>query len=422
MNSNLYIKRNIISIDLKSFYASVECLERGLDPFTTPLVVCEPKRNGAITLAVTPFLKDLGVSSRGRVYDLPKDINIIKAKPRMSLYIKKSKEVISIYLDFVSREDIHVYSIDEVFLDVTDYLKLYNMTDYELACSIIKRVKELTGLTTTAGIGPNILLAKVAMDIEAKHIKSNIAKWDYSDVKSKLWNVSPLSNMWGIGSKLEFKLNKLGLFKIGDIAKYDKNILKEKFGIIGEELWYHSNGIDTSLIKEINSYIPMNNSISNSQILYKDYNKYNIKIIIKEMVSNLVKRLRFNNKQTSLIGFGISYSKEIGGGFNHSVKLDTGTYNELDILNICNYIFDNYYVDSMPIRRVSIYLGKLSNNDSYQLNIFNTYEDEVLNNKLRSTIDIINSKYGPNTLLSASSLLEDSTIKERNNKIGGHNA
>lgn len=266
------------------------------------------------------------------------------------------------------------------------------------------------------------MLAKVAMDIEAKHIKSNIAKWDYSDVKSKLWNVSPLSNMWGIGSKLEFKLNKLGLFKIGDIAKYDKNILKEKFGIIGEELWYHSNGIDTSLIKEINSYIPMNNSISNSQILYKDYNKYNIKIIIKEMVSNLVKRLRFNNKQTSLIGFGVSYSKEIGGGFHHSVKLDTGTYNELDILNICNYIFDNYYVDSMPIRRVSIYLGKLSNNDSYQLNIFNTYEDEVLNNKLRSTIDIINSKYGPNTLLSASSLLEDSTIKERNNKIGGHNA
>lgn len=422
MNDNLFLKRNIIAIDLKSFYASVECVERGLDPFRAALVVCDPKRNGAITLAVSPYLKKLGVASRERVYNLPKDIDIIKAKPRMNLYINKSKEVINIYLDFIAPEDIFVYSIDEVFIDVTNYLKLYNMTDYEIASMIIKRIKEKTGLTTTAGIGPNILLAKVAMDIEAKHVKSNIAKWDYDDVKTKLWNISPLSNMWGIGSRLEKRLNLLGLHKIGDIARYDRNLLKEKFGIIGEELWYHSNGIDTSLISELNNYVPKESSISNSQILYKDYNKYNIKIIIEEMVEVLIKRLRMANKQTGLVGFGVGYSRDMGGGFYHSVKLDNYISNKMDILNICYYIFDNYYEDNMPIRRINISLGKLSDNNCYQLNIFNTYKEEELNNKLNNTIDMINNKYGSNALLNASSLLDDSTIKDRNRKIGGHNA
>ena len=212
MKNNLYIKRNIIAIDLKSFFASCECIERNLDPFTTPLVVCDPTRNGAITLAVTPFMRNLGVPSRGRAYYLPKNIYIIKAPPRMSLYVKKSREVLSIYLEFVSKEDMHVYSIDEVFLDVTDYLHMYNMTDYELANKIMKRIKEKTGLTTTAGIGPNILLAKIAMDIEAKHVPNNIAKWTYEDIPNKLWSITPLSKMWSIGPRMEANLNKLGLY------------------------------------------------------------------------------------------------------------------------------------------------------------------------------------------------------------------
>lgn len=422
MNDNLLLKRNIIAIDLKSFYASVECIDRGVDPFTTALVVCDPKRNGAITLAVSPYLKGLGVESRERVYNLPKDIDIIKARPRMNLYISKSKEVINVYLDFIAPEDIYVYSIDEVFLDVTNYLKLYNMTDYELANTIIKRVKEKTGLTTTAGIGPNLLLAKVAMDIEAKHVKGNIAKWDYDDVRDKLWNIAPLSKMWGIGSRLEKRLNLLGLYKVGDIARCDKNLLKEKFGVIGEELWYHSNGIDTSLISELNNYVPKESSISNSQILYKDYNSYNIRIIIREMVDVLVKRLRMGNKQTGLIGFGIGYSRDVGGGFYHSVKLDNFVSDKMDILNICNYIFDNYYGDNMPIRRISISLGNLCDNSSYQISIFSDFNDEKLNKKLNDTIDIINRKYGANAVLNASSLLDDSTIRDRNRKIGGHNA
>ena len=195
---NLYIKRNIMCIDLKSFFASCECIERGLDPFKVPLVVANDKQgNGAITLAITPYLKKQGIASRTRLYDIPNNIKYTIVPPRMKLYIKKSKEVVNIYLDYVSQEDLHIYSIDECFLDVTDYLKLYKKTDYELAEEILKTIYEKTGLTATCGIGPNMLLAKVAMDVEAKKYKNGIAKWTYEDIPTKLWPITPLSKMCG---------------------------------------------------------------------------------------------------------------------------------------------------------------------------------------------------------------------------------
>lgn len=422
---NMYPQNNIIAIDLKSFFASCECIERGLDPFTTPLVVCDPNRNGAITLAVTPYLKKFGVPGRCRVYELakyniPKHIKIIKAPPRMSLYIKKSKEVLSIYLEFVAKEDMHVYSIDEVFLDVTNYLKMYKMSDERLAETIIKRIKDKTGLTTTAGIGPNLLLAKVAMDIEAKHVPSNIAKWSYEDVPTKLWPITPLSKMWGIGYRMERNLNKLGLFSIGDIARYDKNKLKEKFGVIGEELWYHAQAIDLSKISDFNN-LSKDKSISHSQVLFKDYNGENIQIIIREMIDVLTKRLRENNKQTSCIGLGIGYSKNTPGGFYHMQKIVTGTTSEKVIYDICVNIFDKYYED-LPIRKVSITLGKLSDDTGVQLNLFESFDDIKREKSGNTAIDEIKKKYGNNSILKASSLLADSTIKDRNGKIGGHNA
>lgn len=413
-------KREIIAIDLKSFFASCECIERGLNPFKVPLVVCDPTRNGAITLAVSPYLKNLGVKGRCRVYELPKNIKIIKAPPRMSLYIRKSKEVLSIYLEFVSSEDMHVYSIDEVFLDVTDYLKLYKMTTLELAQTILKRIETKTGLTATAGIGPNLLLAKVAMDIEAKHVKDNIAIWTYDDVKTKLWNITPLSKMWGIGSRLEKRLNKLGLYKIGDIANYDKNKLRDKFGIIGEELWNHANGIDLAKINDFN-YIPKDKSISHSQVLFKDYDENNIMLIIKEMITVLSKRLRDSKKHTSLIGLGIGYSRSVGGGFYHMQKLDTATDDEEFIYRICENIFDKYY-EYLPIRKVSLCFGKLSNNVGIQLNLFENNEETTKKIEENAAIDEIKNKYGANSILKASSLLEYSTAKTRNQKIGGHDA
>lgn len=418
---NLYIKQNIICIDLKSFFASVECVERKLDPYTTPLVVCNPEQKGAITLAVTPYLKRFNVKGRTRVYDLPKNIDIIKVPPRMKLYQEKSKEVISIYMDFVSKEDIHVYSIDEAFLDVTNYLHLYQKSDYELANEILTTIYQKTGLQATAGIGPNLLLAKVSMDIEAKHNKDNIAKWTYDDVEAKLWKITPLSKMWGIGSRMEHHLNCLGLRTIGDIARYDKNKLKSKFGILGEELWFHANGIDLSKINELNNQVIKEKSFSHSQILFKDYYDYNIHLIIYEMVEVLTRRLRAHKSLTGLVSFGIGYSKDINGGFYHSLKLDNLTDDENTIYRTCMYIFNRYY-ENFPIRKVSISLGKLRDNDALQINLFESFEEIKTHNDFNKAIDEIKNRFGPNVLLKASSLLSDSTIKERNNKIGGHHA
>lgn len=412
-------ERNILCIDLKSFFASCECIERGLDPFTTPLVVADKTRGeGAITLAVTPFLKNKGVPSRGRIFEISKNIKYITAQPRMSLYLKKSKEVINIFLDFISSEDMHVYSIDESFLDVTDYLKLYKTDDITLAKKIMKKITDKTGLTSTCGIGPNLLLAKIALDIESKHSKNFIAKWTYNDVKTKLWNIEPLTEMWGIGPRTAKKLNNLGIKKVGDINKYPITFYKKRFGIIGEELYLHANGIDTSNIKK-EKLENKEKSYSISQILYKDYTIYNTPLIIKEMSTTLAKRLRDNKKVGNTINFGIRYSKNIGKGFHHSRKLPQPTDDEKKIYEVCKNIFDNY-IDDLPIRKVSISISKLEDNNFYQLNLFEKENEYEENNKILQCIDTITDKFGNNSLLKASNLLSDSTIINRNNKIAGH--
>ena len=411
-------ERNILCIDLKSFFASVECVERNLDPFTTPLIVADPSRKGgAITLAVTPYMKTLGVPSRGRVFEIPKNIKYITAPPRMSLYVKKSKEVINCFLDFISKEDMHVYSIDEAFLDVTDYLKLYKMDDVTLAKTIMARIKEKTGLTSTCGIGPNLLLAKVALDIESKHSPDFIAKWTYEDVKTKLWNITPLDEMWGIGSKTMKKLNDLGIYKVGDINKYSKDFYKKRFGVLGEELYLHANGIDNSNIKD-DKYEIKNKSYGLSQILYKDYTPEEAILIIKEMCETICKRLRNNKKVCGVVGFGIGYSRSVGGGFYHSKKLSESTDNENVIFSVCKSIYDSY-IEEEPIRKVSISLGKITDNNYVQLNLFE--EDNETINEIQIVVDEINKKFGDNAILKASSLLNYSTIKMRNKKMGGHN-
>lgn len=419
--NELKIERNIICIDLKSFFASCECVERNLNPFTTPLVVAEPNRDGAITLAVTPYMKKLGVKSRGRIYEIPKKINYITAKPRMSLYIKKSKEVVDIYLDYVSEEDLHIYSIDECFLDVTNYLKLYNKTTKELALDIMKSIYKKTHLCATAGIGPNLLLAKISMDIEAKHNKDFIAEWTYNDVETKLWNITPLSKMWGIGTRMERNLNNIGIKKIGDIANYNKLKLKEKFGIIGEELWYHANGIDLSKISDFKR-VAKDKSISNSQVLYKDYYNNDVLLIIKEVLSLLLKRIRKENLLTKHISLHINYSKNTGGYFSISKKLDQETNDEALLYKTLLNMFNSYYEENMPVRKVGISLSKLEKNNHIQLNLFENIKEVNDKNNLNNTIDKINDKYGNNSILKATSLLSNSTIKSRNEKIGGHNA
>ena len=257
---------NILCIDLKSFYASCECVERGLDPNNTPLVVANPHQGqGAITLAITPYLRNKGIKSRSRLYEIPKHINYFIVPPRLNLYSAYSKKVVDVYLKFVAREDILVYSIDECFIDLTNYLKLYKKTDYELTKEIMNKLEKELGLMTSAGLGPNMFLAKVALDIEAKKEKHNIAKITKEDIPDKIWNISPINRVWGIGKSLMKKLNNMGIFNIYDLAHYDPNILQKRLGVMGKHLWENVNGITNMTIQEENNKL-RDKTISHSKI------------------------------------------------------------------------------------------------------------------------------------------------------------
>ena len=404
-------ERVIMSVDLKSFFASCECVNRGLDPFTTPLVVADTSRgNGAMTLAVTPYLRNKGVNSRSRVFELPKNIKIIFAKPRMKLYEIYSNKVREIFKSFIDEEDIHFYSIDEAFMDVTDYLKYYKMTDIELAKTIMNTIKDKTGLTSTCGIGPNIFLSKVAMDVEAKHNKEFIAKWTYNDIETKLWNLEPLSSVWGIGRNTEKKLNNLGLKKVKDINNNTRDFYIKRFGnVAGNDIWCKANGIDFTTIKDLNERA-RDKSISMSQILYRDYTKEEAILIVKEMNDMLSNKLRRMNKTTKLVYLGIKYSRDLCKQFKETILLNESEDIPERIYEVLEYI---YYknIENLPIRKVTIAYSKLSDKRCTQLSLF---ENNIIEtDEYHKAIDKINERFGNTSILRASSLLKNSTIKNR---------
>ncbi|MGE4571468.1 MAG: damage repair protein [Candidatus Izemoplasmatales bacterium] len=416
------IHKNILCIDLKSFYASVECALSGLDPFKTPLVVADKERGGgSIVLAVTPYLKKLGVPNRCRIYELPENIKIIYRKPRMEKYLEYSTKIIETYLDYVSEEDMYVYSIDEVFLDVTSYLNYYKKTDYEIAKMIMARIYKDTLIYSTCGIGPNMLIAKLALDIESKKSPDFIAKWTYDELPKKLWPIKPLSEMWGIGRNMEKNLNEIGIYKIGDLANYDVKKLKKKFGIIGEELYYHSHGIDMSLLQEKMKLKPQSKSYGIGQTLFEDYYKPEIYQIIQEMVDDVSRRLRIHKKQAKTIHFGLGYSKDVGGGFARQMALPQSTNISTHIYRACVQLMDKFY-DNSPIRSVRVSATGLTDEAGYQVSLFEDIEAVVKEHQLFSTVDLIHDKFGKNAVTRASSELESSTLKNRNKMIGGHNA
>lgn len=416
------LHKNILCIDLKSFYASVECALSGLDPFKTPLVVADKSRGGgSIVLAVTPYLKKFGVPGRCRIYELPTNIKIIFRKPRMEKYLEYSTKIIETYLDYVSEEDMYVYSVDEVFLDVTSYLKLYKKTDYEIGKMIIDRIYKDTKITATCGIGPNMLIAKLALDIESKHSPDFIAKWTYDNLAEKLWPVNPLSEMWGIGRNMEKNLNQLGIYKIGDLANYDVKKLKKKFGVIGEELYYHSHGIDMSLMQDKMKLKPQSKSYGIGQTLFHDYYKPEIYQIIREMVDDVCRRLRLHKKQARTIHFGLGYSKDVGGGFSRQIKLPQPSHIATHVYKACLQIMDKFYDDS-PIRIVRVSATNLVDVSGYQVSLFEDIEQVVKEHQLFSAMDEIHEKYGKNSATRASSESESSTLKARNDMIGGHHA
>ena len=274
-----------LCIDLKTFYASVECVERGLDPFNTNLVVADPDRGkGTICLAVSPKMKMLGVKNRCRVFEIPPNIKYIMATPRMKKYIEYSANIYGIYLKYFSKDDIHVYSIDEAFIDVTNYLRLYKVDAIDLAKMVIKDIFKTYGITATAGIGTNMYLAKIALDITAKHSSTNIGFLDEEKYKKELWHHRPLSDFWQIGKGIERRLNKMRIFDMYDIAHTDQKRLYKEFGVNAEYLIDHSFGRETCTIADIKKYKPKTNSITNSQVLFEDYSFDKARLVLKEMV------------------------------------------------------------------------------------------------------------------------------------------
>ena len=279
------MNRYYLCIDLKTFYASVECVERGLDPFNTNLVVADPDRGqGTICLAVSPKMKMLGVKNRCRVFEIPPNIKYIMATPRMKKYIEYSANIYGIYLKYFSKDDIHVYSIDEAFMDVTNYLKLYKVNAIELAKTIIKDIFKTHGITATAGVGTNMYLAKIALDITAKHSSTNIGYLDEEKYKKELWHHRPLSDFWQVGKGIERRLNKMRIFDMYDIAHTDQKKLYKEFGVNAEYLIDHSLGKESCTISDIKKYKSKTNSITNSQVLFEDYSFDKARLVLKEMV------------------------------------------------------------------------------------------------------------------------------------------
>jgi DNA polymerase V len=417
------LHRHILCIDLKSFYASVECAERQLDPFKTPLVVADAGRGGgSIVLAVSPYLKSLGIPSRLRFYELPENIDMIVAKPRMSLYLEYSAKIIEVYLKYISEDDLYVYSVDEAFLDVTEYLNYYQMTDVELAKEILKSIYEETKLFATVGIGPNMLISKLALDIESKKAPDFIARWDYESIKEKLWPIEPLSEMWGIGYHMQKRLNRLGLVKIGDIANYSVSELKRQFGILGEELYYHTHGIDMSMIQHKHNVRSKSKSYGIGQTLFSDYYVPDVFQIIIEMVDDVSRRLRLSHKVAKTIHLGIAYSKEVGGGFSRQITLEQPTSSEKTIYETCLALFNKYYEKGTPIRRVHVSASQLQKAHVYQFSLFEDPERLLKEHNLFQTVDEMKFKYGRNAINRASTELDTSTAKARNKMIGGHHA
>lgn len=500
--------RTYICIDLKSFYASVECVDRGLDPLNTNLVVADESRTEkTICLAVTPALKAFGVPGRPRLFEViqkVKEINntrrqkikyrkfegkshylselysnqnlelsYIVAPPRMGHYIEVSSKIYSIYLKYISAEDIHVYSIDEVFMDVTKYLKTYNKTPHDLAMTMIRDVLAETGITATAGIGTNMYLAKVAMDIVAKKMPADkegvrIAELDEMSYRRQLWNHKPLKDFWRVGPSYVKRLEKLGLYTMGDIAKcsvgdsrgfYNEDLLYKEFGINAELLIDHAWGIEPTTIEEVKQYKPKSNSISSGQVLSCPYEFEKAKLIVKEMTDllslDLVAKGLLTSQLTLSIGYDAEslsdsktkyngpieldhYGRSVPKGIHSSINLDGYTSSTNELVDAIIVLFDKIVNPSLLVRRVNVCASILKRVDEYnpsnkvvQFSLFDDPEElerlekekeqrRQSERKLQKTIIAIKGKYGKNSILKGMNLEEGGTAVERNKQIGGH--
>ena len=504
--------KTYIAIDLKSFYASVECRERNRDPLTTNLVVADPSRTEkTICLAVSPSLKKYGLSGRARLFEVIQKvktaneirklkapnhvfcgssddsrelqkkpslkIDYIIAPPRMARYMEYSTKIYNIYLKYIAPEDIHIYSIDEVFIDVTHYLSTYNMTAHELAMTMIQDILDTTGITATAGIGTNLYLCKIAMDIVAKHIEPDkngvrIAELDEMSYRRLLWNHRPLTDFWRVGRGYSKKLEKIGLYTMGDIARcsigkptdyYNEELLYKLFGINAELLIDHAWGYEPCTMEDVKAYQPETNSISSGQVLHCPYEFDKARLVVKEMtdlmVLDLVNKGLVTNQIVLTIGYDIEnitdknrsrnykgtvttnyYGKKVPKPAHGTTNLPKQTSSTTLIINAVMELYDKIVNKKLLIRRINIVANKLvdehsvKNANKYeQLDLFTDYEilkkqrekenaESEREKRMQNTILDIKKKFGKNAILKGMNLQEGATAKDRNNQIGGHKA
>ena len=488
-----------VSIDLKSFYASVECQERGLNPMTTNLVVADSSRTEkTICLAVSPSLKAYGIPGRARLFEViqkVKGINIYRkrlapnntfigssyddnelksnpalelsyiiAPPRMSFYMKYSTNIYNVYLKYFSAEDIYVYSIDEVFCDITRYIKLYKLSARELVTKVIQDVYKTTGITATAGIGTNLYLSKIAMDILAKHVKPDkngvrIAELNEYTYRKLLWNHRPITDFWRVGKGYAKRLEKYRIYTMGDVARVsieNEELLYKLFGVNAELLIDHSWGWEPCTIESIKSYRPTTNSISSGQVLHCPYNYEKTKLIVKEMTElltlELVEKKLVTSQIVLTIGYDIDnlidesiskyyngeitedrYGRRIPKHAHGTINLDHKTSSTQLITNAVVQLYDRIINDKLLVRRINItannVVSEINANEEIfeQVNLFTNYEElnkkrkkEESEREIQKAMLEIKRKYGKNAIIKGMNLEEGGTTIDRNKQIGGH--
>ena len=446
-----------IAIDLKSFYASVECVERGLDPLTARLVVADESRTEkTICLAVTPALKALGISGRARLYEVyQKTSDFIIAPPRMRKYMEISTKIFSIYATFVAPEDIHVYSVDEVFIDATSYLKHYKMTARELALKMIRKVLAETGITATAGIGTNLYLAKIAMDIKAKHMEADkdgvrIAELDEMSYRKELWNHQPITDFWRVGPGYSRRLNSLGIHTMGDVARYSltgSDILYKQFGVMAELLIDHAWGYEPVEMKDIRNFRSDNHCICSGQVLSRPYQFEEARVVLLEMADqlalDLIRKKLMTNQLVITIEYDVSsakhyfgetkkdrYGRKVPKHAHGTVNLDGYSESEKEFMEKSGELFDKIVNPDLLVRRIYITANHVKyyyeKKPLHQLSIFTDYnkkkdEDARDTRRERAILDI-KRRYGKNAILRGLNFEKGATQRDRNAQVGGHKA
>lgn len=409
-------QHKILCVDMKSFYASCAAVIEGLDPLTCYVaVVGNQERQGSVVLAASPRLKkEFGIKTGSRMFEIPNDPRIRVLEPKMATYLRISAEISRVFNRYVPKEAIHTYSVDESFIKVDGALSLWGDA-HAIAQKIKDDIEREFQLPCAVGIGPNMLMAKLCLDLEAK--KKGIAEWTFADVPEKLWRITPLREMWGIGRRLEKTLNGMGIFSVGQLARYDLEKLEKKFGIMGNQLYHHAWGVDLSDLGA--PLVEGQISFGKGQILLRDYkDEIEINHVILEMCEEVARRARTHRKAGRTVSLGIGYSQEeFGGGFQRSRTIEQPTNVTMELYRVCLELFRENY-NGHTVRNISITLGNVVDDRELQLSLFDLGAGK--RRQLGYVVDRIRDRFGSGALLRAVSYTAAGTAKQRATLVGGH--